>query len=210
MISDISICIIILISMIMGYRKGLIGTLVHTFGWIIALVGAWFSLPYASEFLRDRTEIYESILSRTTEVLSPSSESFMPEIITENINDLVSSIAEHISDAIYSVIVFIAAAILIRIVLLLLSKLFDGERDTAIGFVSGVSGMLLGLLRGVIIVVILTALLFPGMSLMSSDTSEKISSDLDDSRIAILLYENNPIVEYIAEKDKTKDEESPS
>lgn len=201
MVIDIILGLIVLISMFAGYRKGFFSTFIHIFGWIIAVIGAWFAKPYVTDFIRDNTALQERFQQRIESIIVPDPESAMnlfPEIFRGSIETAIGNAAAQIAESAFDVACFLILVFAAKIILVMIARIFDREsEDSVIGFFNSTLGMCLGLLRGAIIVVIITAFLFPLLSAMSQDVAQIISDNLDSSRFAKLIYDNNPITEYM-------------
>lgn len=201
MVIDVILGLIVLISMFAGYRRGFFSTFIHIFGWLIAVAGAWYAKPYVVDFIRDNTSLQGRLQERIASIITPDPEaamSFFPEIFKDNIESAIGTAAGQIAESAFSVLCFIVLVLAVKIILVMIARIFERENDdSVIGFFNSTLGMCLGLLRGAIIVVIITAFLFPLLSTMSQDIAQVISDNLDSSRFAKIIYDNNPITQYI-------------
>ncbi|MDD2216047.1 MAG: CvpA family protein, partial [Eubacteriales bacterium] len=92
----------------------------------------------------------------------------------------------------FQIISFLAVVIGIRLLFILLSSLFGKKRNKGItGFVDGFFGLIVGMLKGAILVFLLLALLVPVIGLSGGDF---LADSLRDSSIASTLYDNNLIL----------------
>ncbi|MGI6733543.1 MAG: CvpA family protein [Anaerovoracaceae bacterium] len=197
---DIAIGLIFVISTAAGFRQGFVHTLLHTAGWILAIVlsFAWYS--QAESFLRAKTNFYDSIYNKISGQIvaeGPSAANSltadMPLILQEFIdsikNSVAGAIASGVADFVFKILCFLLVMIIIRIVFLFLTSLFSKKHnDGLIGFLDGVLGLAAGAVKGLLLIFILLALLVPVISLTSGDG---IASALETSRIAGTLYDNN-------------------
>lgn len=190
MVIDVSIAALILISMISGYRRGFLGTFLRTFGWLISAVGAWFAMPYISDFLLEHTGIYDTVRERTAAILSPDTESFFMNVFRSGTDSLINEAADFIAQISFSVLVFAAALILIKIILSFLSHSFD---EDSIGFINATAGMFIGFLRGVLVSLVVTVLLFPALSLLNEDRAEILSEQIENSKSVSVICELIPM-----------------
>jgi len=62
MILDIMIGIIVIVTMVLGFRKGFVYTFIHTIDWILAIVIAFIWSPKLKEILVANTDIYDTFL----------------------------------------------------------------------------------------------------------------------------------------------------
>lgn len=60
---------VLLISCIVGYRKGFIKEVVSTFFVVLALVLVWVINPYVNQFLMEKTPVYETLQNKGREAL---------------------------------------------------------------------------------------------------------------------------------------------
>src|SRR5690606_2555762 len=150
---DIAIGLIFVISTAAGFRQGFVHTLLHTAGWILAIVlsFAWYS--QAESFLRAKTNFYDSIYNKISGQIvaeGPSAANSltadMPLILQEFIdsikNSVAGAIASGVADFVFKILCFLLVMIIIRIVFLFLTSLFSKKHnDGLIGFLDGVLGL---------------------------------------------------------------------
>lgn len=206
MVIDILIAAVILLSMISGYRRGFLGTFLRTFGWLISAAGAWLAMPYISVFLAEHTGIYDAVRDRAAAILTPDKENFFLNLFSTGTDSLIDAASDYIAQLSFSVLVFTAALFIIRIIISAVSHAFDNDGNSVIGFINASAGMFIGFLRGVLISLILTALLFPALSLLNEDRADILSEQIDNSKSVSVICEVIPMDEiFIRESPADKD-----
>lgn len=81
-ILDICLGIILVLSMIVGYRKGFTESFLHTIGWILAIILGFVWTPTVASILKESTGMEENLRRTLTERLS---------VLGANIGDTISS-----------------------------------------------------------------------------------------------------------------------
>lgn len=192
MIIDISFAVIVLISMLAGYRRGFAGTFIKTFGWIISAAGAWFSQPYVSKFLTENTGFYDEIKERILTILISETDSALPDVFTVFFENAAEETADRLAQISFTVLVFIAVLLVIRIVLNIIAGFFSRDRDSVIGFINATAGMFIGIIRGVLISVILSLLMIPSLTLLPESSSQVLADQISGSKTMAAVYELFP------------------
>ncbi len=203
MILDILLILIVLISMIYGYRKGFMSTFIHSVGWVVALVGAYFLLPFAKDLLSGHTGVYDMFysffqtrFSGSTMGMLDISMSTLPNDMSENLvntgTDLVESLSQSFAGIAFTIFTYAVTFILLKFILWLLLRLLSKDYNDGIQTVGdGIGGLVFGLLRGAVICSVLLLLILPLANIMAPDSTEAINSSLDNSFFAGFLYEDN-------------------
>lgn len=201
------IAIILIYTVIQGFRHGFVHTFIHTIGWILAVVLGFVWYPYVIKFLKENTGYYGAvrgkIAERITENAGGAADSAMtgiPEVIRDLLDKAINSathaiattMSESLANLIFNLIGFLVVAIVIKLVLWILTSLFSKEkRSGIIGGLDGLLGLFAGALKGIILVYILLALMVPITSL-SGNTF--LMDQLDASAFGSYLYDNNLIL----------------
>jgi uncharacterized membrane protein required for colicin V production len=217
---DIAIIIIILIFAFLGFKNGLVRTLFHTFGWIIAIVTSFLLRKQVETFLMDHTQIYDRYLAYVEGIFRSFSDKHagnladsIPGVVgdaLESVGDkLVDEAAASFVDTTFTIFTFIGFALLIKfvffIITLLLSKRHHGG---FVGGLDGIAGLLMGMVQGLVIVLILLALLLPVSLALNPEYYNAINSMLDRAVFADILCNNNPLFHFM--KDYLPDNLIPS
>ncbi|MGI6751645.1 MAG: CvpA family protein [Anaerovoracaceae bacterium] len=197
---DIITALIFVLSTAQGSRSGFMRTLFHAAGWIASLVLAFLTYPFAASFLKERTPayagIYDRVLAKLTDDSQITGEQMMegfPSIMGDMVNSIKTSItttlATGLSTILFSIVVFMGIAILIRISFLIFSAWARGKKKKGFtGFADGLLGMIIGAVRGILLIFIFLSLLIP-LSNLSSGTA--IANALEISLFTGTLYDNN-------------------
>ncbi|MEA4922332.1 MAG: CvpA family protein [Eubacteriaceae bacterium] len=200
MILDLIIAAILIITAIYGYKKGFVYTLIHTAGWAVALAAAYFGTGWLSPLVKEHTSYYDWLMEGFTYRFDSltgiqASEDSIPSGISSVLGNVTNSISDGLATAfstlVFSITIFAAIFIIVKIVLWLILRVLSKEYNGHVGGVDGFFGVLIGLVKGVILVFIFLALLLPAINLMAPDFTEGVTAALKDSYIAKTLYDNN-------------------
>lgn len=205
MILDVIVAVIIIFTMVQGYRRGFLRTFLPTLGWFIGLAAAFFCSPKLKTLLVEHTTLYQSVYNAVSEkvstTLSPAEmQSTLPTIVQEFVSKLTDtlsgSIATGISDFLFTVLAFLLLALGIKWIIFIIFSLPSKRKggNGLPGLFNGLMGLLFGLIKGLVIVFILLALLLPVASLVEPKYLTLLLDNLDHSKIAIELYNNNLIL----------------
>ena len=198
MIIDIILVIIFILSLILGYRKGFTNSLIHTFGWVGSIVVSYLVNRPVCAFLKDNTGLYDYLYESVKQNVAASADtstSLIPTLFGGILLKAQEELAVRIADSIYAVICFLLVLFAIKIILWLIALAVSKKHnDGVIGFVDGLLGMLAGIIRGIIIVLLLLAFAYPVLSFISPDTAELMMKQLESSMFSLYLYEHNPLL----------------
>ncbi|MBQ9931892.1 MAG: CvpA family protein [Firmicutes bacterium] len=199
------LAVIFILSLVHGWRKGFIRSIAHFVGWIAAIILGFVWQDKMANFLLEHTRLYERLhttidvkLANPDISLDSLFENF-PKILAKPLEGILDAVGEAASTGLagllFNIISFVLVFILVKIVIAIIAS-FIGKRKrrSLIGFTDGVLGLILGAVRGLIIIYILLALMVPAMSVSSGDL---LKSGLDSSFIAKPLYDSNPIFRII-------------
>lgn len=207
---DVIIAIIVIFTVVQGYRRGFVHTFIHTVGWILAVVLGFVWYPHVIKFLKGKTGFYDSVhgkiaerVAENTENAADSAITGIPEVIRDLLdktidsaaNAIAVSVSDSLTNLIFNILGFLAVAAVIKLFLMTLTFLFSKEKNGGfIGGVDGFFGLLAGALKGVILVYILLALMVPVTSLSGSTF---LIGQLDGSLLGSYLYDNNLILRLV-------------
>lgn len=200
---DVVMAILVLISAIRGWRKGLAAVILSCFRWLIciavALIGAF---PF-SKILTENTGIKALVENRISSTLSSPTKggSFfmaLPEqlrgLVTEYQQSAALKMTDNLTSTFISVIsfliIFLASMIVIKLLIFALSK---KDKDDAIGIINGFFGACMGLIRGGFVVCLVMLALFPLLTFLDPNATSPIVAGIRESYVANLLYDHNPI-----------------
>lgn len=207
MVLDITIVLVLAIFAIYGFKRGFAFTAIHAIGWVIALAGAYFGAVPAAEYIKKNTTFHDWLLSGFKERFSSgelSTENSITELpkllsgdldfdsVTTGAADIVSRI---FADITFMLIVFAALFILIKLITWILLRVFSNDhKDGFAGFLDGLTGALLSMLKAAVLICIVFAAFVPVTDLLAPDLAEAFVRELDHSSFAVEVYENNPLL----------------
>ncbi len=202
MIFDIIILIILVLTMVFGFRRGFVYSFMHTLGLIGSLAAAFIFAKPVQGLISEKTmldenfynTIFENVSSSLNSVLGPTDT--LPLILTTKINetadDTAAMIAQNLTDFALQVISFFAIFIVVKLICYIIISIFSRRNnDGFVGFFDGLLGLIAGFIKGLLIIFVFLALLAPGMNLMSPASAEIFMTALDNSYIAKTLYDAN-------------------
>lgn len=204
-ILDIIIIGIILISTIIGYKRGLINVIFNLCAFLIALIITIVLYKPVTNFVIENTEfddkiesvILEKGITQNGEISTENSviDEYVSQSITNTKNDIVESTSTVIAQKVIGILVAIILFIVVRIILVFTKALFNGIASLPIiKQLNGLGGLIYGLLMGIIIVYVILAILFFIISVNNTGT---LTDTINASNIAKILYSNNIILNII-------------
>ena len=202
MIFDIIILIILVLTMVFGFRRGFVYSFIHTLGLIGSLVAAFIFAKPVQSLVSEKTMLDENLYNTIFENVSSSLNSMLgptdtlPLILTTNINAAADGtaavIAQNLTGFAMQVISFLVIFIVVKLICYIIISIFSKRNsDGFVGFFDGLLGLIAGFIKGILIVFVFLALLAPGMNLMSPASAEIFVTALDNSYIAKTLYDAN-------------------
>jgi len=205
---DIIIIGIILLCVFLGYKKGLIGTAFSLASFIVAgLVALILFNPVANVIMKN-TELDENI--KNTIIKNFSSETpekddtdNFPDVVMKYIeektvevkNTGIEAIADGISETSIKVISFVGLFIIARIALIIIEKIADLiAKLPVIKQFNEVGGIIVGAIKGILIIYIIFAILTLILPLIHDQT---ISNAINSSFIGKFVYNNNLLLKLL-------------
>ena len=220
MIVDLIIGVIIILFLIIGYKKGLVFCLINLATFIVAIVLAFALCSPVAELVKNTTDVDENmkafIVSHMPggEEIDLKANEQLPDPIKNAIDDSVTAINEakekaidatatEITNNVLKAICFVAIFFLVKIlmwVLKLVSRIFT--KIPVIEQINSLGGMIVGTLEGIIIVYVI----FGVISLISPMlTNTAIVDNINGSFFGKMMYNNNIVVKYIYNGTKLED-----
>ena len=205
MILDLAIIVIIILSVVIGSKKGILQTGLRFASLILALVlgvmmtGKVSNLLYATSLdERMMTSLYEKATDGTIDLGY-----FMPKLFSETfmkIGDigLRFTVRQFTAFAI-TVFSFLLIVFIVWLITFFLIRTLrkNREKKTIIGRADSSAGMIVGAIKGVIIVCLLLAFMFPLAGIFIPDKIPALNEMLSSSFIAGRLYDSNPLLYFI-------------
>lgn len=200
MILDLILIAILIITAIYGFKKGFVVTLIHTTGWIVAIIASFFATPHVVPLVKAHTQFDEWLMEglsfrfdtstgvKATEQSLPSG---LGTLIDQFTHSASTALAKSFTNVVLSILVFVVIFLIIKLILWLilrgLSRRYHGHINGADAFF----GILIGLVKGMIFVYLFLALLMPAINLMAPDFTEGVTSSLNHSYLAKTFYDHN-------------------
>ena len=198
MIIDIILALVFIASLVLGYKKGFTNTLIHTFGWVGLIVVSYLVNSPVRDFLKTYTGLYDYLYESVRQNVALNvdvSTGLIPSLFEGILLKAEEELAIRITDSIYAVVCFLIVLIVLKILMWIISHAVSKKHnDGVIGFWDGVFGMLTGILRGAIIVLLILAFAYPVLSFISPDTAQAMMDELKNSYFSLYLYEHNPLL----------------
>ena len=206
---DLIIIAILVLSIIMGYKKGLINVVFNIFAFFIALIATIILYRPVANIIINNTEIDDkiksAIINNTTEEKQSeesSSNTGMQKYIEDAIKNtadeaksqVIETIANTVSIRVVEILTSIILFIVIRAVLIVLKVFTQAIANLPlIKQFNELGGVVYGIAKGLIIVyIILTIMYF----VVSINGKGNIAEAINNSYITKILYNNNIIVNY--------------
>lgn len=206
---DLIIIAILVLSIIMGYKKGLINVVFNIFAFFIALIATIILYRPVANIIINNTEIDEkiksAIINNTTEEKQSeesSSNTGMQKYIEDAIKNtadeaksqVIETVANTVSIRAVEILTSIILFIVIRAVLIVLKVFTQAIANLPlIKQFNELGGVVYGIAKGLIIVyIILTIMYF----VVSINGKGNIAEAINNSYITKILYNNNIIVNY--------------
>ncbi len=208
-IVDLVILAIMALCIIIGYVRGLTGSLIKILSFVLSIIIAFVLFIPISNLIIDKTEIDESLEQTIRETIiqeDENQEDKMPETITNYIGEKVEQASDSAKEAIVDstsreVAVTIVKAgtwiglfliarillILLRFITSLIAKLPVIKQFDKLG------GVIYGVLEGIIIIYLVLAII----SFISPMIGENIIAAIDESMVGSMLYNNNLLLKII-------------
>lgn len=208
-IVDLVVIGIILLCIIIGYVRGLTGSLIKILSFVLSIVIAFILFVPISNLIIDKTNIDENLEQSIREMIiqdNETEEKNMPTAITDYIGNQVEQAADSAKESIVNntardvsltivkagtwIVLFIVARILLiclRFITGIIAKLPIIKQFDKLG------GITYGILEGLIIVYVLLAII----SFVSPMLNGTLSSAIEESYIGSMMYNNNLLLNII-------------
>ena len=208
-IVDIVILAILLLCIIIGYVRGLTGSLIKILSFVLSIVIAFILFIPISNLIIENTQIDENLEQSIREMIignGQNEEENMPQAITDYIGQKVEGAADDAKEAIADstanevaitivkagtwIVLFIVARILLiflKFITALIAKLPVIKQFDKLG------GIICGILEGLIIVYVLLAII----SFVSPMINGSLASAIDESYVGSMMYNNNLLLKII-------------
>lgn len=199
---DGAIIMIVILSALIGARRGLGDTIIRLLGLVGGLVLAVLFGKDVSEFLI-KTPFRGVVFKRVFSVMRPDEDSFsktLPGVIGETADTAANKSAEiasnRITDSLMGIIAFIGIVLVIWLASYIIRMIFKKGRKSSvvIGGFDSLLGLTLGIVKGVIIACLAVAAFIPVTTLIMPDKLPDLISAMQNSYLTRLVYEINPLL----------------
>lgn len=216
MVVDLIILIIMVSSIFVGLKKGLISCIIDIAAVIVALILAILLCRPITNVVIENTNFDESLATTISQNIPLSDTDFKVEAntnlpegivnyinsITENVNtskdEAFNAIGVELASGIISIIVFIAIFVIVRLVLALIkvvSKIID--KIPLLSQVNKVGGAICGAIEGAIIIYVIFAVISMIAPVISNTNLLEL---INSSNIGSIMYNNNLVLNSIYKK----------
>lgn len=206
-ILDLVLIAILILSIMFGYKRGLINVAFNVCAFIVALIVTFILYNPITNMVINNTQIDENIKSAIIENdLIKTSENdkteskdifnnYIEKYVSDTANDAIDASARIIAEKIVGIIVAIILFIVIRILLMLTRFIADGIASLPIiKQFNKLGGILYGILSGLIIIYGLLAILF---FVISINNTGMIANAVETSLLSKFLSTHNIILDMI-------------
>ena len=202
---DIAIIVIMALFCLVGAKRGVGRGLIKLICLICSVVLGVTLTNKLSEILV-LSPLYTGIYNKALLSLEERKDSIiinLPEILRGNAervggeanNMIATKYAESVI-TIFSFVIIVVACLLISLILQLLYK--KGKKDVALlGGVDSFFGFIIGAIKGIIIICVIVAGIFPILMVISPESIEDLYKALQESRLTLFIYDNNPLLMFL-------------
>ena len=208
---DIVLLAIFILSVFIGYKKGLIGVVFNLCAFLVSIVLTWILFTPVSNIIIKNTTVDDNIKNVIIEKgvividendkesednqINKYIQEYVSKPIKNTANNAIEETATIISQKVIAIGVAIGLFIVIRIALIFLKFIAEGISNLPIiKQCNKAGGILYGVLRGIFIVYIVLAILF---FIMSINNAGVIAETINSSIISKYLYTHNIILDLI-------------
>ena len=206
-ILDLVLIAILILSIIFGYKRGLINVAFNVCAFIVALVITFILYNPITNLVINNTQIDENIKSAIIEnnLLKTSDDNqtkdkdvlnkYVEKYVTDTANDALDSSARIVAEKIVGIMVAIILFIVVRILLILTRFIADGIASLPIiKKFNKLGGLLYGILSGLIIIYGILAILF---FVISINNTGMVADAVSTSILSKFLSTHNIILNII-------------
>ena len=209
LILDIVIIAILALSIIMGYKKGLINVIFNIFAFLLAIIITLVLYKPVSDIIIKNTDIQEKI--ETAIIENTKGEENKKEEQTENgiqkyientmqnaeedaKSKAIEVVAKDVSTKCIEIITALILFVITRIILIVLKFLTETLANLPIvKQCNEIGGLLYGVIKGILIIYVILTIMFFIISLKPEGMTANL---IETSYITKFLYNNNIIVNY--------------
>lgn len=206
---DIILVLILLISIFMGYKKGLVNVAFNILAFLMALIITFILYKPVTNLVIKNTDFDEKIAQIIVENgtikedgnveersgIEGYIDKYVKDTTINATNNTVESLSKIVAEKVVSIIVIILLFIVSRVLVILLKFLFNSLAELPIiKQCNEIGGLIYGVIRGVVVIYILLAIIF---FIVSMNNSQFWTGLIDSSIITKMIYTNNLILKII-------------
>lgn len=214
-IIDLIVISLLILSIFLGYKKGLIGVAFKILSFLIAIVITLILYRPVSNFIMNNTEFAKNIENTIVQKLSSAEikdgeikeeNTDLPNVVVNYINKeisnavdntkdaVVKTVAKELSRSIINLIVIISIFIITRLILLFAKVILEAVAELPIiKQFNEVGGIIYGILRGIILIYVILAIISLILPMIDKDT---ILGIINNTILTKILYNNNIILMF--------------
>jgi uncharacterized membrane protein required for colicin V production len=208
-ILDLIVLAIVILSIILGYKRGLISVVFNLCAFVVSLIITVILYTPISNWVINNTEFDENIKNSIIEngmiekqeteendgSLNTYIQKYVQDGITDTANNAIEQTAGIVAEKVVAIIVAIGLFIVVRIAMILLKFVIGGIANLPIiKQFDKLGGTIYGVIVGFFLVYVLLAVLF---FIVSVNNNETILNAINSSIISKILYANNIILNII-------------
>ena len=196
------ICLIVIISALIGAKKGLGDTILRLLGLAGGIILAVMYGKDVSEYLL-KTPFRDTVYKRVFEIIRPEQDNYsktLPGVIGEAADSAADKIAAEtsarITEALMGIIAFVFVVLAVWLAVYIIRMLLRRGRKSSviIGGTDSILGLSLGIVKGLIIACLFVAALVPGVTLFAPLKVPEVITAMQDSYPTKLIYDVNPLL----------------
>ncbi len=202
MLADIIVLSVVVISVAVGYKRGLLKSLFSVISYVASIVLSFLFYPVLSELLM-KTPLYtflvekigENYLSGTAGSTAVSGGNFFAQYLSSGIESATNGIAGAVAQLIVNIIAFVLIVIICKIAIRLIGNTLNiFTKLPVIKQFNRLGGAVAGGLIGILILYIAFALMV-AFAPLGSDS--KVMTEIENSHLASEMYNNNILLNLI-------------
>ena len=209
MILDLVLLAILIVSIIFGYKRGLVNVIFSLCAFVLSLIITAVLYNPITNLVINNTELDENIKEIIIDngiiedIYNEDSENsaneyiqkYIQDIVIDNTNEAIEETAGLMAEKAVAIIVSIGLFIIVRLILIVLRFVMSGIASLPIiRQFNELGGVAYGMLRGLIIIYVILAILF---FIVSMNNNQTILNLIDTSIVSKILYSNNIILNII-------------
>ncbi|MBQ9757661.1 MAG: CvpA family protein [Clostridia bacterium] len=199
MLADIGAVAVVVIFIAIGYKSGLMKSLISIVSYVLSIILSFWFYPIVSGWLK-KTAVYTYLVDLIgKKYMSEGGVSAAVDGI-RGLSDFVETASTNISEALATMVINILAFLLVlvffKIAIRLIGKTLNiFTKLPVIKQFNRLGGAVLGGGIGIVVLYIIFAVL---VLLAPFDENSKVMTEVNDSAFASQLYENNVILDFIS------------